>query len=438
MIQPSSDSENAPIKSVEAVPFTSHTPRTSIPIARYTINAVMTRPESFVVIPPASKMPALACPADFPPPACSSRRTSAMVKPRAEAVSELSDVDSAPAAQTTAPFSLGAVPGTSGTNTQTWISTLPQTITNRARNTAAMMLNSCFRKKSPMVVHSSASAGCGLTCRAGGVSVLAPRRAQGQCPAHAVGGSNWWMPSGVYVASVEGMVTDDVFAVIAEATRRDILVSLRKGDKAVGELVQELEASQPTISKHLKVLREADLVSMRAQGQKRYYTLNPKPLAGIASWLQTFDVGPAATAATRDRHLRRHRRERRTTGSSPSRTALAARPPPPRPRRRATCRSARRPARRQPAEPRRRLPVGTAGEDKMPQQIGRTVGRAATKAADLLANLPEVRPQEVTLPVCGPHHPVLSHGAISGARMDIPSGPVQPWKGLFGAPDEGR
>ena len=51
------------------------------------------------------------------------------------------------------------------------------------------------------------------------------------------------------------MVTDDVFAVIAEATRRDILVALRKGDKAVGELVQELEASQPTISKHLKVLR---------------------------------------------------------------------------------------------------------------------------------------------------------------------------------------
>ena len=91
-------------------------------------------------------------------------------------------------------------------------------------------------------------------------------------------------------------MTDDVFAVIAEATRRDILVALRKGDKAVGELVQELEASQPTISKHLKVLREADLVSMRAQGQKRYYALNPKPLAGIANWLQTFDVLPAAAA----------------------------------------------------------------------------------------------------------------------------------------------
>ena len=105
------------------------------------------------------------------------------------------------------------------------------------------------------------------------------------------------MPCGVYVARVGGMVTDDVFAVIAEATRRDILVSLREGDKAVGELVEELSASQPTISKHLKVLREAQLVSMRAQGQKRYYALNPKPLEGIVSWLEPFDVGPAASDA---------------------------------------------------------------------------------------------------------------------------------------------
>ncbi|BAS10778.1 transcriptional repressor SdpR [Arthrobacter sp. Hiyo4] len=65
----------------------------------------------------------------------------------------------------------------------------------------------------------------------------------------------------------------------------------------MGELVEELSASQPTISKHLKVLREAQLVSMRAQGQKRYYALNPKPLEGIVSWLETFDVGPAAAVA---------------------------------------------------------------------------------------------------------------------------------------------
>ena len=195
------------------------------------------------------------------------------------------------------------------------------------------------------------------------------------------------MPSGVYVATVEGMVTDDVFAVIAEATRRDILVSLRKGDKAVGELVQELEASQPTISKHLKVLREADLVSMRAQGQKRYYTLNPKPLAGIASWLETFDVGaaaapelsPARAAQPRLQSLPDTLAAAATATAAAASAAPASQPAPV---------LAGRPA-GSPLSPAVVLPVGTAGEEKMPQQIGRTVGRAATRAADLLASLPK-------------------------------------------------
>ncbi|HSU69811.1 MAG TPA: metalloregulator ArsR/SmtB family transcription factor, partial [Micrococcaceae bacterium] len=81
------------------------------------------------------------------------------------------------------------------------------------------------------------------------------------------------------------MVMDDVFAVIAEETRRDILDSLRAGDKAVGQLVEELGASQPTISKHLRVLREASLVSMRAEGQKRFYSLNTVPLQRISGWI---------------------------------------------------------------------------------------------------------------------------------------------------------
>jgi DNA-binding transcriptional ArsR family regulator len=175
------------------------------------------------------------------------------------------------------------------------------------------------------------------------------------------------------------MVTDDVFAVIAEATRRDILVSLRAGDKAVGELVEELSASQPTISKHLKVLREAQLVSMRAQGQKRYYALNPKPLEGIVSWLEPFDVGPAASAAKSPEV------PPEKAGSSEGADAIhvpgdadvaavLARPD----------------AELSPAVV---IPGGTAAplsDDTVPQQIGRTVGRAATKAADLLANLPNL------------------------------------------------
>ncbi len=186
-------------------------------------------------------------------------------------------------------------------------------------------------------------------------------------------------------------MTDDVFAVIAEATRRDILVSLRKGDKAVGELVQELEASQPTISKHLKVLREADLVSMRAQGQKRYYTLNPKPLAGIASWLETFDVASPASAPAQPPA------QGPSSAPSPARTPdHRLQPVPDTLAAAATAAPAQQPAAAlagraagSPLSPAVVLPVGTAGEDKMPQQIGRTVGRAATKAADLLANLPK-------------------------------------------------
>ena len=186
-------------------------------------------------------------------------------------------------------------------------------------------------------------------------------------------------------------MTDDVFAVIAEATRRDILIALRKGDKAVGELVQELEASQPTISKHLKVLREADLVSMRAQGQKRYYALNPKPLAGIATWLQAFDVGPAATAdaaaalhpeagpaAVPERPGRR--------GSATCRPATG---------RRATRRSTGGPPCRQPAEPRRRHSGGNGGgrQDAPADRADRGPRRHQGRGP---AGQPaEVRPQEV-------------------------------------------
>ncbi|WP_090818996.1 MULTISPECIES: helix-turn-helix transcriptional regulator [unclassified Arthrobacter] len=174
------------------------------------------------------------------------------------------------------------------------------------------------------------------------------------------------------------MVTDDVFAVIAEATRRDILVSLRSGDKAVGELVEELAASQPTISKHLKVLREADLVSMRAQGQKRFYALNPKPLAGVASWLETFDVGPAApTVVAPSAGV--------PSAEVPAVAPVAADRAPEVPTRAdAISQAVKVHASETPVS------VDLSSDDTVPQQIGRTVGRAATKAADLLANLPNL------------------------------------------------
>jgi DNA-binding transcriptional ArsR family regulator len=210
------------------------------------------------------------------------------------------------------------------------------------------------------------------------------------------------------------MVTDDVFAVIAEATRRDILASLREGDKAVGELVEELAASQPTISKHLKVLREADLVSMRAQGQKRYYALNPKPLAGIASWLETFDVGPAAAAAKSPEASApggsAEEPQRANARPQSAGTARAAASPAPAPGTdvpetfaaagaagpAGTATAPAEPALDAPGRPANGqlspavvVPGGPAHDDTVPQQIGRTVGRGAKKAADLLANLPK-------------------------------------------------
>jgi DNA-binding transcriptional ArsR family regulator len=185
------------------------------------------------------------------------------------------------------------------------------------------------------------------------------------------------------------MVTDDVFAVIAEATRRDILVSLRSGDKAVGELVEELAASQPTISKHLKVLREADLVSMRAQGQKRFYALNPKPLAGIASWLETFDVGTPAPAAVAPVAVPSGAAAPVATASSGTAEASAVGVAPEAPaqvpnRADAIGQAVKVHASGTPVS------LDPASDDTVPQQIGRTVGRAATKAADLLANLPNL------------------------------------------------
>lgn len=90
----------------------------------------------------------------------------------------------------------------------------------------------------------------------------------------------------------------DVFAVIAEGTRREILRTLRAGDKAVGELVVELQVSQPTVSKHLKVLREAGLVTMRAQGQKRYYSLETAPLLQVQEWLAALDARTVPTTAS--------------------------------------------------------------------------------------------------------------------------------------------
>ena len=78
------------------------------------------------------------------------------------------------------------------------------------------------------------------------------------------------------------------FEVLAEPRRRQILDLLRESERPVGELVRRLELSQPTVSKHLTVLRRAGLVTVRRDAQRRYYRLEPQPLAELDSWLAPY------------------------------------------------------------------------------------------------------------------------------------------------------
>ncbi len=111
----------------------------------------------------------------------------------------------------------------------------------------------------------------------------------------------------------------DIFDVISDPTRRDIMNVLlyryvdagsATGEISVGDLVDRLDLTQPTVSKHLKVLRDHGLVSVREDGQHRYYRLDSTPLEEIEDWLIPYlsadfddddfepaDGGPAAFAA---------------------------------------------------------------------------------------------------------------------------------------------
>lgn len=95
----------------------------------------------------------------------------------------------------------------------------------------------------------------------------------------------------------------DLFDVVADPTRRELLRALLartespdgSGEASVGQLVAELGLSQPTVSKHLKTLREFQVVTVREQGQHRFYRLEPTSLEPLAEWIAAF-VAPRAAA----------------------------------------------------------------------------------------------------------------------------------------------
>jgi DNA-binding transcriptional ArsR family regulator len=78
------------------------------------------------------------------------------------------------------------------------------------------------------------------------------------------------------------------FEVLAEGTRRRILAELRDDERSVNQLVGALDLPQPTVSKHLKVLREAGFVSARVAAQQRIYRLEAAPFAALAGWLEPY------------------------------------------------------------------------------------------------------------------------------------------------------
>lgn len=84
------------------------------------------------------------------------------------------------------------------------------------------------------------------------------------------------------------MTTLTTFQVLGEPSRQAILDLLRDGERPVGELVDHLPLSQPAVSKHLRVLKEAGMVEARVDAQRRLYRIRPEPLAELDDWLATY------------------------------------------------------------------------------------------------------------------------------------------------------
>src|SRR5205823_14316868 len=98
------------------------------------------------------------------------------------------------------------------------------------------------------------------------------------------------MPISAYAAPVaRSSTTSDVFNAIGDARRREILDSLSAGEKAVGTIVNDLSLPQPQVSKHLRVLSEVGLVSCRAEGRRRLYSLAPARPQPFHDWLANYE-----------------------------------------------------------------------------------------------------------------------------------------------------
>lgn len=96
-----------------------------------------------------------------------------------------------------------------------------------------------------------------------------------------------------------------VLEAIAEPTRQRILDAVRGGERSVGELVETVGMHQPGVSRHLRVLRDAGLVEVRRDAQRRLYRLRPEPLMELDAWLEPYRAEWTARLDALERHLRR-------------------------------------------------------------------------------------------------------------------------------------
>lgn len=96
---------------------------------------------------------------------------------------------------------------------------------------------------------------------------------------------------------------ESTFTIVAEPNRRAILNLLVSSERSVGEIERELRMSQPSVSKHLRVLREAGFVQSRIDAQRRLYHLRPEPLMELDAWLAPFRRFWSTHVDALERHL---------------------------------------------------------------------------------------------------------------------------------------
>jgi DNA-binding transcriptional ArsR family regulator len=111
------------------------------------------------------------------------------------------------------------------------------------------------------------------------------------------------------VGIIAGMSAGAAIEALAEPSRRRILDLLRDGERSVGELVELLPLTQPAVSKHLRVLRDAGLVQVRVHAQRRLYRIRPEPLAELDAWLEPYRTLWSDSLDRLERHLDTTRNE---------------------------------------------------------------------------------------------------------------------------------